>query len=65
MVDSYILENSKFAKSNLNQKSYFETLKIANWTYEEFVVSAIYFHLEHLHGSYLERKKISSNKSFF
>ncbi len=59
------LENSKFAKSNLSQKAYFESLEILNWKYKDFVISAIYFHIEKLYETYLDRKKFPKNKSFY
>lgn len=51
------LNNSKFAKSNLSQKGYFESLEISDWQYEDFVISAIYFHIKKLYEAYLKRKK--------
>lgn len=59
-----ILEKSKFARSNLSQKHYFKTLKIANWSYEDFIISAIYYYLEILHVRYLKKMEFSSDKTF-
>jgi hypothetical protein len=62
--DEYFLENSKFAKSNLSQQAYFESLEISGWKYEDFVISAIYIHIEQLCQTYLKRKNTAKNKSF-
>ena len=36
-------ENSKFSKSDLSQDEYFSKLQTANWSYENLIVSAIFF----------------------
>jgi len=63
-IDEENFKDSKFANSNLDQKSYFKTLKIADWSYEDFIVSTIFFYLENLYVSYLEKKNFSPSKSF-
>lgn len=63
-IDDENFKNSKFANSNLDQKSYFKTLKIAEWSYANFIVSAIFFYLENIYGSYLEKKIFSPSKPF-
>lgn len=64
-LNKNILENSKFLKSSSDQEAYFQTLEISKLSYEDFVISAIYFHIEKLHENYLKRKQTSKNKSFF
>ena len=59
-----ILEKSKFARLNLSQKHYFQTLEIANGSYEDFIISAIYYYLEILNVRYLKRIEFSSDKTF-
>lgn len=59
------LENSRFVKSNLSQTDYFQSLEISNWTYEEIVISAVFFHIEHLYEAYSKEKEISKHKPFF
>src|SRR6476469_8119297 len=49
-IDEENFKDSKFANSNLDQKSYFKTLKIADWSYEDFIVSTIFFYLENLYS---------------
>lgn len=39
-------------------------MKIASWSYENFIVSAIFFYLENFYVSYLEKKSFSPSKSF-
>lgn len=56
-IDEEFLENSKFAKSDIDQKSYFQTLEIATWSYSDLVVSAAFFYVENLYNNYLEKKK--------
>lgn len=63
-IDEEFLENSKFAKSHIDQKSYFQTLEIATWSYSDLVVSAAFFYLENLYNNYLEKKKRFSANSF-
>lgn len=63
--DSSVLTNSKFAQSNLSKKAYFDTLEISSWSYEDVIVSAIYYHLKNLYYAYLKRIRTSENKSFF
>ena len=63
-IDEEFLENSKFSKSNVDQKSYFQTLEIATWSYSDLVVSAAFFYLENLYNNYLEKKKRFSANSF-
>src|SRR5438309_1759484 len=63
-IDDENLKNSKFANSNLDQKSYFKTLKIAEWSYANFIVSAIFFYLENIYGSYLEKKNFSLSNPY-
>ena len=47
--------NSEFAKSKLSQNDYFLTLEISNWCYENLVISAAFFYLEHTHAKCLEK----------
>lgn len=63
-IDEEFLENSKFAKSDIDQESYFQTLEIATWSYSDLVVSAAFFYLENLYNNYLEKKKRFSANSF-
>lgn len=57
--EEMIIFNLKNSKFNLNQKVYFESLKILSWQYEHFVISAIYFHVEKLYETYSKREKLS------
>ena len=58
------LQDSKFVKSNLSQSEYFQTLEIADWSYENIIIAAIYFYVENLYNTYIERTKNSKNKLF-
>ncbi len=62
--DSSFLENSNFTKSNLTQENYFKTLEVSNWSYQHFVVSALYFHLETVYHTYLKRCETARDKAF-
>jgi len=44
-----------------------KTKQLLKWDYSELVVSAVYFHLEHLYKNYLNRQKktFPSDKSFY
>ncbi len=59
-TEESMLENSKFVALNLSKEHYFKTLKIATWSYSDFIPSplwgakAIYFYLETLHSKYLQ-----------
>jgi hypothetical protein len=72
-IDEELMANSQFSKSNLDQKSYFQTLEIATWSYSDLVVSAIFFYLDNLYNNYLEKQlekellytKFSSNLKGF
>ncbi len=48
-----ILQDSNFVNSKLSKKQYLKTLKIANWTYKDFVLSATYFYLETIYSEFL------------
>ncbi len=64
-MDLSNLENSKFAKSNLSQKAYFESLEISDWDYSDLIVSAVYFYIEKLYDTYLQRKKFPKDQNKF
>lgn len=51
--EKFELENSLFVHSKLNKQEYFETLKVASWSYNDFVISAIYYYLEAIYSEYL------------
>lgn len=55
-VDEEDFTNSEFAKLELSQNDYFLTLEISNWSYEDLVISATFFYLEHIHAQCLEKK---------
>ncbi len=52
-------ENSDFTKSGLSQDEYFSNLKIANWSYENVVISATFFYLNSIHDTHLREKTIA------
>lgn len=61
--DEENFKNSEFAQSRLSQNEYFSSLKIANWSYKNFVVSATFFYLDYIHSKCLMKKMalISAN----
>ena len=50
-------ENFEFGQSSLSQEKYFSNLEIANWSYENLVLSATFFYLKYIHVKTLEKKK--------
>ena len=54
--DEENFQNSEFGQSSLSQDDYFSNLKIANWSYENLVVSATFFYLKYIHFKCLEKK---------
>lgn len=67
-----LIENA-FSNDILNQLDFeiidieSKTKQLLKWDYSELVVSAVYFHLEHLYKNYLNRQKktFPSDKSFY
>lgn len=51
--DEQNFKNSEFAQSRLSQDEYFSSLKIANWSYKDLVVSATFFYLDNIYSKCL------------
>ena len=58
------MANSEFVNSNVSQDKYFKTLTISNWSYNDFVISAIYFYLETLYLKFLNRENNKKENVF-
>ncbi len=57
--------NSNFYKSNLTREEYFNSLEISSWSYEDFIISAIYFCLETIYDEYLIKQKYEGKVLLF
>lgn len=51
-------ENSLYAASNLSKEEYFDTLTVSKWSYEDFVVSAAFFHAETIYNKAYRTKSM-------